>query len=204
MHADELPPRDFQTLRPTHPGATLFGFIPWTTMEAAPMVTRAPGWARTMAKVLWRYYSDIPQRLKSRRSRFLVFGNSIAGKLKLALNQYGGEMWLSSPLKSLIRQGETVTGAVIEHEGRFIACGQVAIDDDIAGIYDMATDEQFRGQGLARTIVGALLDWAQQHGATKAFLQVNADNESALAVYRRYGFQTVYTYDYRARAGECH
>jgi ribosomal protein S18 acetylase RimI-like enzyme len=93
---------------------------------------------------------------------------------------------------------------VIEHEGRFIACGQAAIDDDIAGIYDMATDEQFRGQGLARTIVGALLDWAQQHGATKAFLQVNADNEAALAVYRRYGFQTVYTYDYRARAGECH
>ena len=104
----------------TNTGATLFGFIPWTTMEAAPMVTRAPGWARTMAKVLWRYYSDIPQRLRSKRSRFLVFGNSIAGKLKLALNRYGGEMWLSSPLKALIREGDVVTGAVIQHEGRAV------------------------------------------------------------------------------------
>ena len=93
---------------------------------------------------------------------------------------------------------------VIEHEGRVVACGQVAVDDRIACIYDMATDERFRGRGLARTIVGALLDWAQQHSATQAFLQVDADNERALAVYGRYRFETVYTYHYRARAGECH
>lgn len=92
---------------------------------------------------------------------------------------------------------------VIEHQGRVVACGQVAVDDYIAGIYDMATDDEFRGRGLARTIVGALLDRAQEHGATQAFLQVNTDNEPALAVYRRYGFETVYTYHYRARADEC-
>jgi 3-oxosteroid 1-dehydrogenase len=118
LHASELSLEDFQSLRPTHPSATLFGFIPWTTMEAAPMVTRGPGWVRTMAKVLWRYYSDVPQRLKSRRSRFLVFGNAIAGHLKNAYDAAGGQMWLKAPLKEIVREGDHVVGAVVERAGQ--------------------------------------------------------------------------------------
>jgi len=119
LDARRLSRRDFETLRPTHPAAALFGFIPWTTMEAAPMVTRGQGWIKTMAKVLLRYYGDVPQRLRSKRSRFLVFGNAIAGHLKLALDRAGGEMWLNAPLASLIRdEAGRVTGAVIEREGK--------------------------------------------------------------------------------------
>lgn len=119
LHASELSPRDFATLRPTHPSATLFGFIPWTNMEAAPMITRGPGWMKIMARVLWRYYSDIPQRLRSRRSRYLVFGNAIAGHLKKALDRYDGELWLEAPLVSLIRAGDgRVEGAVIRRGGK--------------------------------------------------------------------------------------
>ena len=119
LHASQLRREDFDTLRPTHPSAALFGYIPWTTMEAAPMVTRGPGWIRTMARVLWRYYSDVGQRLRSRRSRFLVFGNAIAGHLKLAYNRSGGEMWLNAPLQELIRAADgRVTGAVILRNGR--------------------------------------------------------------------------------------
>ena len=93
---------------------------------------------------------------------------------------------------------------VVQHNGHVVACGQAAIDDRVAGIYDMATDERFQRQGLATTIVSALLEWAVRNGAAHAFLQVNADNDAALAVYRRYGFETIYTYHYRARVGECH
>ena len=119
LHASQLSPEDFVTLRPTHPSATLFGFIPWTSMEAAPMITRGPGWMKVMARVLWRYYSDVPQRLRSRRSRYLVFGNAIAGHLKNALNRYGAEMWLEAPLVSLLRAADgPVEGAVIRHRGK--------------------------------------------------------------------------------------
>ncbi|WP_336951297.1 FAD-binding protein [Sphingobium aromaticivastans] len=122
LDAADLDPADFRSLRPTHPSAALFGYIPWTTMEAAPMVTRGPGWMKTMAKVLWRYYSDIPQRLKSKRSRFLVFGNAIAGHLKIALNREGARMWLRAPLVELIREGDgAVLGAIIEKDGRRVA-----------------------------------------------------------------------------------
>ncbi len=121
LDARRLPRRDFETLRPTHPAAALFGYIPWTTMEAAPMVTRSPGWMRTMAKVLWRYYSDVGQRIRSKRSRFLVFGNAIAGHLKMAFDRDGGELWLNTALRELIREpGGRVTGAVVERGGSTI------------------------------------------------------------------------------------
>lgn len=119
MHASDLRPEDFATLRTTHPSAMLFGKIPWTIMESAPMITRGPGWKGTMARVLWRYYSDIPQRLRSARSRFIVFGSAIAGHLKNALNRDGAEMWLNAPLVELIREpGGRVEGAVIRRDGQ--------------------------------------------------------------------------------------
>ena len=88
-------------------------------------------------------------------------------------------------------------------DGCAVAAGQAAIDGGLAGIYDMMTATAWRGRGIASLIVEALLAWAARQRATHAFLQVNDDNAPALAVYRRYGFTTAYTYHYRARPGEC-
>ena len=57
------------------------------------------------------------------------------------------------------------------------------------------------GRGVATAILGQLLAWAWDHGSTHAYLQVDANNHRALAVYRRFGFATAYTYHYRARPG---
>lgn len=88
-------------------------------------------------------------------------------------------------------------------EGRIVGCGQVALDDGLAAIYDMVTAADFRGRGLATWIVAALSNRAGQAGARYAFLQVNDDNAPALAVYGKFGFATVYAYHYRARPSEC-
>ncbi|MBW2942202.1 FAD-binding protein [Zhongshania aquimaris] len=118
LHASLLEKEEFDSLLPGHPSTALFGYIPWTTMEAAPMVTRGPGWVQTMIKILWRYYSDLPQRVKSKRSRFMVFGNAIAGHLKIALNHFGGTLWLNSALKELIRDDSgRVVGALVLKDG---------------------------------------------------------------------------------------
>jgi len=96
------------------------------------------------------------------------------------------------------------THAVVARiDGRNVACGQVALDGELAGIYDMVTAAQFRGRGLATAIVTVLSNWALQCGASHAFLQVNDDNAAALAVYRKFGFDTRYAYHYRARPTEC-
>ena len=88
-------------------------------------------------------------------------------------------------------------------DARVVACGQVTVDRDLAGIYDMVTAEDMRGKGIATRIVQALLASARTERATHAFLQVNDDNIPALAVYGRFGFATMYTYHYRARPHEC-
>jgi N-acetylglutamate synthase len=92
------------------------------------------------------------------------------------------------------------TRAVVAfRDGAAIACGQVMLEDDIAGIFSMVTAEGARGQGVASALMSRLLSWAWDHGAAQAYLQVEQDNAAAIAVYAKFGFHTGYTYHYRAR-----
>ena len=63
----------------------------------------------------------------------------------------------------------------------------------------MVTAEAARGNGYATLACATLLARAARHGARTAYLQVSADNTPALAIYRKLGFATVYTYHYRGR-----
>ena len=82
-------------------------------------------------------------------------------------------------------------------DGQLLACGQMAAEADMVGLYDVFTDPLHRGQGLARQLCGHLLGMARQTGARVAYLQVDASNEAARAVYRRLGFADAYSYHYR-------
>ncbi len=86
---------------------------------------------------------------------------------------------------------------------RAVGCGQVALEDGIAGVFSVGTADDARGRGIASCIVAALLTWAWEHGARLAYLQVEEENQRAISVYRRFGFATAYTYRYRGRPGEC-
>jgi ribosomal protein S18 acetylase RimI-like enzyme len=46
-----------------------------------------------------------------------------------------------------------------------------------------------------------LLCWAWDQGAQWAYLQVDATNAPALAVYRKFGYATAYSYHYRGLPG---
>ncbi|MEO8262443.1 MAG: ribosomal protein S18-alanine N-acetyltransferase [Pseudolysinimonas sp.] len=48
-----------------------------------------------------------------------------------------------------------------------------------------------RRQGLARTLMLQLINEARRRGAEELFLEVRVDNESAQALYRELGFETV-------------
>jgi len=86
--------------------------------------------------------------------------------------------------------------------GRAVAGGQVAIEGDMAGLYDVFSLEDQRGRGLARLLCAALLELARRSGATTAYLQVDAGNEVARRVYRRLSFVDAYAYHYRAPSAE--
>ena len=78
-----------------------------------------------------------------------------------------------------------------------LACGQTAVEADLVGLYDVFTAPEARGQGLARLLCSHLLAHAVQGGARTAYLQVEADNAPARAIYRRLGFADAYAYHYR-------
>lgn len=81
--------------------------------------------------------------------------------------------------------------------GRAIACGQIAVEADMVGIYDVFTDESERNQGWSRRLCAHLIADGRRQGARVGYLQVDADNAPARAVYRNLGFDDAYAYHYR-------
>jgi ribosomal protein S18 acetylase RimI-like enzyme len=84
-------------------------------------------------------------------------------------------------------------------DGLTLACGQVALEGALAGLYDVFTAPKARGRGLARTLCTELLGRARHAGARRAYLQVEGDNHAARAIYHRLGFTDAYAYHYRTR-----
>ena len=71
-----------------------------------------------------------------------------------------------------------------------------------AGLFEIIVRSGWRHRGHGRSIVQAALKWAHLRGASTAWLQVEADNEAAVSLYRSLGFTEVYRYHYRSPAEE--
>lgn len=78
-----------------------------------------------------------------------------------------------------------------------VAGGLAVVDDDLVAIQAMRTAPAARRQGHARAVLDRLLGWGRAMGATLAYLQVEADNAAALALYRSAGFRPLHAYHYR-------
>ena len=91
--------------------------------------------------------------------------------------------------------------AIFDAEGRTLAGGQVVVEGDLAGLYDVHSIEVVRGRGLARALCRELLRIAAGEGARVAYLQVDAGNAPARRVYERLGFADAYAYHYRSPPG---
>ena len=87
----------------------------------------------------------------------------------------------------------------LDADGGPAAIGACAVEGEHAGVFAMRTDPRFRRRGLARAILGALLADAAAAGAVTAWLQVEADNAPAIAMYAAAGFSEAYRYRYWAR-----
>jgi len=106
-------------------------------------------------------------------------------------------------LERLLHTPLTTHAVLASIDGKPVAAGQVALDEHLAGLYDIVTDERARNKAVGTRVVARLLTWAWEHGAAYAYLRVTGDNAAALAVYRKFGFSTAYEYHYRGRPGDC-
>jgi GNAT superfamily N-acetyltransferase len=86
--------------------------------------------------------------------------------------------------------------AFVQESGQSIAAGTAAWSQGWASIHGMRTQPQWRGRGLAARVLAGLADAATARALERVFLQVEEKNASALALYRRAGFATVWRYHY--------
>ena len=77
-----------------------------------------------------------------------------------------------------------------------VAAGMAAFSDGWASVHGMRTAQHCRGRGLASRVLSTLAQAALAREYENMFLQVEAGNTSARALYRRAGFRTAWTYVY--------
>ncbi|WP_229851642.1 GNAT family N-acetyltransferase, partial [Streptomyces albospinus] len=87
--------------------------------------------------------------------------------------------------------------AVPAADGGTAAIGRLVVDGRWAGFAAVEAVPAQRRRGLATLVMAALAERALQEGASAAYLQVEADNADALALYDGLGFAEHHRYHYR-------
>lgn len=88
--------------------------------------------------------------------------------------------------------------AAIRRDGRIVSAAYGVFHGGWLCVEAVATNPQFRGQGLASGVVSNLMARGRARGGQGACLQVSADNDAGRALYRKLGFdREAYRYHYR-------
>lgn len=88
----------------------------------------------------------------------------------------------------------------LSDEQAIVAVGIGVCDGEYLSFYDIVTDNPYRQQGFGTILMQSIFYWGKSQGATKAFLQVVADNMPAINLYLKFGFKEAYRYWYRVKA----
>lgn len=89
--------------------------------------------------------------------------------------------------------------AVLLKDNQIVSCGLGVLENQYIGLFEIITAKTERRKGFGKELILNILDWAKQNGAQKAYLQVVMNNEPALNLYSKLGFQEVYQYFYRIK-----
>jgi N-acetylglutamate synthase len=100
---------------------------------------------------------------------------------------------------AILRRGRQTLFAGVRQEGRIVAVGSAGLGHGWCGVHGMRTLPAWRGRGLATSILAALARAARDKGAQQCFLQVEAANTGAQALYAGLGFSTAWSYAYWRR-----
>ena len=116
----------------------------------------------------------------------------------LQSNQFSTE-WLGvhpTPGIEKILAGCAATYLTMIKNGQAIATCRIALAKGWSSLTRVYVHQDFRGQGLGKAITDAALVASFEQGATKALLQVEANNAIAIGVYESLGFNFHHEYFY--------
>jgi len=100
--------------------------------------------------------------------------------------------WSAGEFASLLASPTTLASAALDPASgrlRGFALSRLAADE--AEILTVAVDPALRGHGVGRDLMREHLAHATLSGARAIFLEVDPDNDAAVALYRRFGFRDV-------------
>ncbi|MBP6483686.1 MAG: GNAT family N-acetyltransferase [Rhodoferax sp.] len=89
-----------------------------------------------------------------------------------------------------------VVYACVQEAGHSVAAGTASLNHGWVGIHGMRTLPSHRKRGLAKRVLAGLADSALSRNLTRVYLQVEEENQAALGLYHRAGFQTAWLYHY--------
>jgi GNAT superfamily N-acetyltransferase len=113
------------------------------------------------------------------------------------VSEIGGTRETADLVLSQLGDRARFAAAVDASSGQPLGVGFGVVDEGWLGLFSLAVIPNARRRGVASTIVDALDAWSAGEGAGRAYLQVEADNPSALAFYARRGFFIAHSYHYR-------
>ncbi len=82
-------------------------------------------------------------------------------------------------------------------DGEVLAIGRLSVADGWAGITAVEVSQRYRRGGLGTALTASVCAEAAARGVRRVFLQVEAANTAARALYERCGFQYSHRYHYR-------
>ena len=109
---------------------------------------------------------------------------------------YRGQALPSSAVAILENAHPVVFGS-LAGTGGTVAVVRGVLTEGWLGVTALTVDPPRRRSGAGRHLMGELLRWAALRATRGCYLQVAADNEGAVALYRRLGFTEHHRYHYR-------
>ena len=111
---------DVDNLHPSGPQTILFGRYGVNFEESHAFTTQSPGWLRLFLKIFFKYWLDIPWRIKRKRSRRLAFGAASVTRLISSVKKRNIPIWRSTELKEYIFKNNRVVGAIVKKDGQIL------------------------------------------------------------------------------------
>lgn len=109
---------------------------------------------------------------------------------------------IKAGLSEVIESIQPETGLFVFKNGDKPVSTTICVHDgELAGLFEIATQQDYLRQGHAKNIILAALRWANMLGARRAWLQVEVENTAAMELYCSLGFAEVYRYHYRQKLG---
>ena len=101
------------------------------------------------------------------------------------------DAWTPEMFWDELAQGDTRTYLVTEEEDEVVAYAGLAAMPDEAYVQTIGVAQAHQRRGLGATLLTALMEDAKRRGIERMGLEVRIDNEPAIRMYERFGFEAI-------------